>query len=154
MRYIIDTDDLLESIKKVPAEERGTYYRQAFLNLHQGKGNYPWVTKIKSVTSKKVDYSEQFESFWAKYPKKVGKGGAYKAWLKCKLPQDELLSLCLDALSWQTKQDQWIKDEGQFVPNPQTYLNQNRWEDECPPDLDPTKKVEYITNIDGVRVRK
>lgn len=33
--------------------------------------------------------------------------------------------------------DAWTKDGGQFVPNPATYLNQRRWEDEKPqsPDI-------------------
>ena len=26
--------------------------------------------------------------------------------------------------------DQWLRDNGQFIPHPQTWLNQRRWEDE------------------------
>jgi hypothetical protein len=38
----------------------------------------------------------------------------------------------LRALSWQRAQDQWTKDGGQYIPNPATWLNQKRWEDEKP----------------------
>ena len=36
----------------------------------------------------------------------------------------------LTALNWQKKSEQWLKDNGQFIPYPATYLNQRRWEDE------------------------
>lgn len=69
-----------------------------------------------------------FTEFWQSYPRKVGKGAAQKAWDRLK-PD---LSAVLAALDWQTKQDAWTKDGGQFIPHPGTYLNQKRWEDEKP----------------------
>ena len=36
----------------------------------------------------------------------------------------------LSAIDTQKKSDQWKKDGGQFIPNPATWLNQRRWEDE------------------------
>ena len=36
----------------------------------------------------------------------------------------------LSALQWQTTQEQWTKDKGQYIPQPATYINQHRWEDE------------------------
>ena len=38
----------------------------------------------------------------------------------------------LSAIDTQKKSDQWKKDNGQFIPNPTTWLNQRRWEDELP----------------------
>lgn len=70
-----------------------------------------------------------FDNFWEAYPKKTGKGAAETAWKKIKSPADTLL-LILSALSKQKTSDQWRKDGGQFIPNPATYLNQRRWEDE------------------------
>jgi len=29
--------------------------------------------------------------------------------------------------------EQWRKDNGQFIPHPQTWLNQRRWEDDVEP---------------------
>jgi hypothetical protein len=36
----------------------------------------------------------------------------------------------LAALAWQVQQPDWLKDGGQFVPHPSTWLNQGRWQDE------------------------
>ena len=33
---------------------------------------------------------------------------------------------------WQKQTEQWSKNNGQFIPNPSTYLNQGRWKDEAP----------------------
>lgn len=67
----------------------------------------------------------EFDEFWEAYPKKVGKGAAKKSWLKGK-PD---LQVVLNALQWQVDCEQWRKNGGQFIPNPATYLNQERWLD-------------------------
>ena len=69
-----------------------------------------------------------FEEFWQAYPKKVGKTAAQKAWSKLKSHKNSL-ELIKDALKWQRVSDQWTKENGQFIPNPATYLNQGRWLD-------------------------
>lgn len=74
-------------------------------------------------------YSEEFLEFWKAYPKKIGKGAAYKVFNKLKLTQKDKGDI-LTALNWQKKSEQWVKDNGQFIPYPATYLNQRRWEDE------------------------
>ena len=51
---------------------------------------------------------------------------AAKAWEKQKPDIDQVLN----ALAWQTVQPNWTKDGGQYVPNPATYINQQRWLDE------------------------
>lgn len=71
----------------------------------------------------------RFDCFWQHYPKKVGKGAAEKAFSKVS-PSDALLQAMLLAISqWRTSK-QWTKNNGQFIPNPATWLNQRRWEDE------------------------
>lgn len=67
-----------------------------------------------------------FADFWEMYPNKVGKLEAMKAWKKAKPNLNEVLR----ALSWQKKTDKWLKNGGQFVPNPSTYINQGRWLDQ------------------------
>jgi hypothetical protein len=73
-----------------------------------------------------VLYEADFTEFWQAYPKKVGKYAALKAWDKNK-PQ---LQNILNALQWQKNSTQWKKDGGKFIPNPATYLNEGRWQDE------------------------
>lgn len=72
---------------------------------------------------------ERFADFWRCYPKKVGKDAALKVWEKLK-PSADLLAQMLAVLAWQKQQEAWVKDGGQFVPHPATWLNQGRWQDE------------------------
>ena len=72
-----------------------------------------------------------FDVFWNAFPKKVGKGAAENAWDRIR-PNDNQKEKMLRALDWQRQQDQWVKDGGRFIPNPATWLNQGRWEDEPP----------------------
>ena len=74
----------------------------------------------------------RFARFWEAYPKKVGKGAAETAWRKRK-PDDALLSQMLQAIERAKQSPDWTKDGGQYIPNPATWLNQRRWEDEIGP---------------------
>jgi len=61
----------------------------------------------------------EFELFYQSYPKKKNKGDAEKAWKKHK-PD---INLIMDAIAWQKTSQQWLKDNGQFIPYPASYLN-------------------------------
>lgn len=89
----------------------------------------PVITPLPPEGVKTAD--AMFDAFWKAYPKKVGKGAARKSWDHVKRPA-ESLELILAALAWQVLGDQWMKDNGQYIPNPATYLNQQRWLDERP----------------------
>lgn len=80
----------------------------------------------KPPTPKGVD--ERFSKFWSAYPNKVGKGSAEKIFQKLKV-DDQLLSTMLSAIEVQRQSLRWTKDNGQYIPNPSTWLNQRRWED-------------------------
>ena len=67
-----------------------------------------------------------FERFWLAYPRKVGKADARKAFAKVKVPVETLLS----AIDQQKSSEQWTTDNGRFIPNPATWLNQGRWDDD------------------------
>ena len=69
-----------------------------------------------------------FNQFWEAYPKKVGRDAALKSWEKVKPPIDDVIY----SLAWQKQTEQWSKNNGQYIPNPSTYLNQGRWKDEMP----------------------
>lgn len=70
---------------------------------------------------------EGFGFFWEKYPKKVGKPAALRAFKAAKLNGD--LSGVLADLDKRKVGEDWQKENGQFIPHPATYLNQRRWED-------------------------
>ena len=72
-----------------------------------------------------------FDRFWKAYPKKVGKGAAETSWERAKI--NGHFDSVIAALERQKQSEQWQKDGGQFIPNPATWLNQKRWEDEITP---------------------
>ena len=91
------------------------------------------ISTSSSFSSKTVcAYSDDFLEFWKEYPKKVGKGDAFKKWKKAKLTNTDKNDIT-NALNWQKKSDRWRDSNGRFIPNPSTYISQRRWEDE--PDL-------------------
>lgn len=95
----------------------------------------PNLTKQTTKT-----YDERFASFWEAYPKKIGKGAAEKAWEKI----GDLAAVyekILWAVGVQKLSDQWKKDNGQFIPNPATWLHQRRWEDEIEQPRSPNDKI-------------
>jgi len=67
-----------------------------------------------------------FPEFWTAYPKRKAKADAEKAWAQMK-PD---LSAVLSALQWQCQQPGWLKDKGQFIPYPASWLRARSWEDE------------------------
>ncbi len=76
------------------------------------------------------DVPPAFDQFWRAYPKKTGKTAALKAWKNAKGKPD--LPVLLAALEKQKTWPQWQRDGGQYIPNPATWLNQGRWNDEPP----------------------
>jgi DNA replication protein DnaC len=82
-------------------------------------------TEKEQSTEKDIGHSDErpFESFWSLYPKKVAKQTAEKTWSK--LPSKDK-----DAAIEDLKEGRYANTEKQFVPNPPTYLNGRRWEDE------------------------
>ena len=71
----------------------------------------------------------RFTEFWQAYPKKVGKASCLKAWKKLK-PTTELFDHIMTSLGSQKHSGQWQREGGRFIPNPLTWLNQGRWDDE------------------------
>jgi len=69
-----------------------------------------------------------FDLFWLEYPLKVGKKKAEQIWMKIS-PSQELFEKIMFALRAAKKSPQWTKDNGQFIPHPSTWLNQERWND-------------------------
>ena|GEM_PF-3510650 len=77
------------------------------------------------------DRVQSFMEFWEAYPRKAGKRAAEEAWRKLK-PNEALLVEILSAIETAKRSRQWQRDDGQYIPNPVTWLNQRRWEDETP----------------------
>lgn len=74
--------------------------------------------------------SEDFSRFWAAYPKRVARLDALKAWNQLN-PSSEQVEEILNAVAWQVRQPSWLKDGGQYVPYPASWIRQGRWLDEA-----------------------
>ena len=79
--------------------------------------------------AKKSLVEVRFDEFWSSYPKKVGKQAALKAWKRIN-PNAELHDKIMRAVDSQKRWEQWRRDNGRYIPNPTTWLNQGRWDDE------------------------
>lgn len=84
--------------------------------------------RVAALEGKKTVEPGAFDQFWAAYPKKTGKKAALKAFQNAQnRPRiDDLL----EAVRRACLSESWRKDGGQFIPNPATWLNQGRWDDE------------------------
>lgn len=91
--------------------------------------------------TKREIWEEQFEEFYSKYPKKVKKQDV-KKWFKKNKPNGELFSSMIDSLEQFRGSKDWLKDKGQYIPYPSTWLNQKRWEDE---NVEVKQSVNYST---------
>jgi len=69
---------------------------------------------------------KMFSEFWAAYPKKVDKKGSERAFKNIKKLKSVFPEI-MSALEIQKQSEQWSKNNGQFIPNPTTYIHQERW---------------------------
>jgi len=99
----------------------------------------------KELKPKRAGVHPMFDTFWQAYPKRIAKAKAEEAFSKLN-PDEELMKVMLAALKAWSKTDQWTKESGQFVPNPTTWINQRRWEDELPKDNKPKEKPIIMMN--------
>jgi hypothetical protein len=135
VRYQIDGEvylnypDFLEKQPRLNPDREGTPDIPNITpsSLLSNSGVTPTQYKIREdKISKDKPMKEGFEDFWKAYPKKVNKKEATSSYNKIKVSLDTLLK----AIEKQKKSDQWLKDGGQFIPYPSTWLNQERWNDE------------------------
>lgn len=99
----------------------------------------------KELKAKRVGIHPMFDAFWQAYPKRIAKAKAEEAFSKLN-PDEELMKVMIAAIKAWSKTDQWTKESGQFVPNPTTWINQRRWEDELPKDNKPKEKPIIMMN--------
>lgn len=86
----------------------------------------PSTIKEKSPSSGDEALNADFDVWWSFYPRKVGKGGARRAYRAARKKADAptLLSAC------RLFQAQCLGKDPQYVAHPTTWLNEERWLDE------------------------
>jgi hypothetical protein len=87
------------------------------------------IRQDKTSESDNNALKASFQKFWGVYPKKVAKEAALKAFKKIS-PDEPLLNKIVSSVQSFTQTKDWQKEDGQFIPNPASWLNGRRWEDE------------------------
>ena len=94
----------------------------------KSQSNHNIVTaEEKRIEEKRVEekHLSNFNTFYSKYPNKVKRANAEKAWLKYKPDIDVVMK----ALEYQLSNDTRFRD-AQFIPHPTTWINGKEWENE------------------------
>lgn len=73
--------------------------------------------------------ANRFDLFWAAYPRKVGKKATQKAWKNANV-NSALFNKIMTAVGFARTTKEWKRENGRYIPNPSTWLNQGRWDDE------------------------
>lgn len=81
-----------------------------------------------------------FNQFWKAYPKKKNKAYSEQKFKKIPHISSEFEHIMYSLEKFKKTKD-WIKDDGQYIPDPSTWLNQKRWLDF---EMEPEKGDEYI----------
>ncbi len=85
---------------------------------------------IKDVIKTKKDNKmteSHFEKFWDIYPNKVNKKKAKEKFMKLEV---DLFESIMYALEWQTQSISW---KNGYIPNPETYIYNEKWNDKPKP---------------------
>ena len=92
------------------------------------------INNDNTITKEKKEkrYCANFEIFWKSYPKKKSKGQAEKAFFKIR-PNEQLLAIMIARIEQAKTSEDWIEEQGKYIPHPATWLNARGWEDEIEP---------------------
>lgn len=89
-------------------------------------------TTTETSSSKSAIQADGFERFYKLYPRKQKRPAAERVWKKLGLSSEQQEAL-IQALAEHCKQSDWVKEGGQYIPYPASWLNDRRWEDELKP---------------------
>lgn len=70
-----------------------------------------------------------FDRFWSAYPKKREKLEAQKVWNRIH-PRNGLVETIIAAVEAAKRSPDWLKENGQYIPNPAKWLRRGNWEDD------------------------
>lgn len=91
--------------------------------------------------------TEDFQAFWNRYPRHVGKLAALKAYQRA-------LSLALpeEILAGVEEYRKHLPEEARFIPHAATWLNQGRWMDDYTPvKVEPKRSA--LPTVEELRAR-
>lgn len=102
-----------------------------------------------SVTVVKDEDDEGFDAFWSAYPRKTGDiRQAYLAYVHA-LDVGATPERIIDALTWQA--EEWQEEgEAQFIPSPEKWLTNRRWEEQRRKKKQPKSLAAELTPVGTV----
>lgn len=120
--------------------DKNVPYNNTYINTTLKENN---ISKdILKENLKNNVYEEQFNQFYSSYPKKQKKQDTEK-WFKKNKPSQELFEKMMNSLEAFKNTEDWKKEKGKFIPQPTSWLNQKRWEDEIETNIN----LKRTTNI-------
>lgn len=141
-----------------PAHEKGA--------IHDTKGcnpRHPYITGRTSIGITPLPPAEaggadtgvensaghgDFASFFAAYPRKVGKVQAQQVWDKL-APGEALRKRIAEAVRAWARSPEWARNEGQYIPKPARWLREGRWDDEPGMTLTPSAVAQLARVVDA-----
>ena len=111
----------------------------------------PSISFNHHSTGGDVEVKNDFDLFWDAYPKKTGKDDARKSFEKAikKVSLQDLIR-SVEAHKFTA---QWNRENKRFIPNPATYLNQGRWQDEIElSDQDKAHAIQQATGMSALEL--
>lgn len=115
----LDTEDKLSKDKI-----REDKLREKETNKEKETEPMALSTSVDVVSEEEMMFNE----FWKLYPKKRAKQQCLTAYRR--IPKLKTThKLIIDALNILILSEQWRKANGQYIPNPLTFIHQRRWED-------------------------
>lgn len=118
-----------QSVRAREEKREGSRTRQRRFYAKNAELVKDLTDKTKSKTNILNKRASRFEEFWCLYPKKRSKKYALKSWMKLEM-DDILFEKIIDSVKAHTRSKEWQKDDGQFIPYPASFLNQEMWNDE------------------------
>lgn len=130
--WMIYNQHLIDRMK--PLLNKRSLMRSKYEEKEQKQSPPPKPPKNPPPPSTKMTL-EQFELFWTKYPKKSWKKKVEEKFLKLDWKMFDVI------MKWIDNHSKWKSRQTWFVLNPETFINQERRNDEVPPFNQPKQNA-------------
>lgn len=105
------------------------------------------LSQVSNSPSNNTNTILDFNTFWSAYPTKVNKKRCVAIWNNIK-PSAELVDRMIESIEAWKKSRQWQQG---YVPNPDTWLRNEKWNDADPePWKDPKQRHHYANERDPI----
>ena len=121
-------NDLLKHLPKVKVHQGATKELPSSLNGVKEKDKEKEFDKVREQETLPMK-KDLFIEFWKEYPRKDAKSKAEQKFNKvCK--DEKIFKEIMAALKIHKQTNDWLKENGQYIPYAISWLNQERWKDE------------------------